>query len=388
MVEQGGRGGVADYTACLTAALARRGLPVVLATAEDHLQRPAPGVTVRPIFRYLRTGSRAARAVRRMHASWAVNGVRFLAAIPVLVRAAWGRPIVHLQGWERNSLGLIATLALRATGARIVYTAHNTFERGSDLDGARVIGALAQATIVHTRADLPRVNGPVVQIPHGHYGAIAGDAPPVDPEVARHELGIAADVPVVLLFGVLRPDKGLIDLLQAAAALPAWHVLVAGEDHGALAPATEALQALGSRVTVRPGFASTADTGRLFAAADVVALPYRQASQSGVLHLAYGFGRPVIAYPVGGLAEGVIAGQTGWLCPAPTPAALAETLAEAAAAGRSELHRRGAAGRRWAAEAFDWDQIAARTEELYVRVLAGLPVSDATGASDASRTDG
>ena len=71
-------------------------------------------------------------------------------------------------------MGLIATLALRASGACIVYTAHNTFERqASDLSGARVIGSLARATIVHTQADLARVDGHAVQIPHGHYGGIA-----------------------------------------------------------------------------------------------------------------------------------------------------------------------------------------------------------------------
>ena len=52
----------------------------------------------------------------------------------------------------------------------------------------------------------------------------------------------------------------------------------------------------------------------LFAATDTVALPYRAASQSGVLLLAYGFARPVIVYPVGGLLEAVIDGETGWIC--------------------------------------------------------------------------
>ena len=179
MVEQGGRGGVADYTACLTAALARRGVPVTLATAADHLQRPAPGVTFVPLFRYLRAASPAAQAVRRLHASWVVNGLRFLAAIPALVRAARRHEIVHLQGWERNSLGLLATLALRASGACIVYTAHNTFERGSDLDGARVIGALSRVTIVHTRVDLARIrrcSGPdPPRSLRDHRGRLSGD---------------------------------------------------------------------------------------------------------------------------------------------------------------------------------------------------------------------
>ena len=103
--------------------------------------------------------------------------------------------------------------------------------------------------------------------------------------------------------------------------------------------------------------------------ADLVALPYQQVSQSGVLHLAYGFSRPVVAYPVGGLTETVIDGETGWLCAQPTPSALATALQQADSAGREELRRRGEAGRRWATEALDWSGIAAATEAIYLSVM-------------------
>ena len=112
--------------------------------------------------------------------------------------------------------------------------------------------------------------------------------------------------------------------------------------------------------------------GRFFAAADVVAVPYRRASQSGVLHLAYGFARPVVVYPVGGLVEAVVPGETGWICERPTPTALAAVLREAAAAGREELRRRGEEGRRWAARQFDWGAIAATTETVYLTALGEL----------------
>jgi D-inositol-3-phosphate glycosyltransferase len=124
-------------------------------------------------------------------------------------------------------------------------------------------------------------------------------------------------------------------------------------------------------VTVREGFHAIDAVAEFFAAADLVALPYRLVSQSGVLQLAYGFSRPVVAYPVGGLTEAVIDGETGWLCRQPTPSALAAALHEADAAGRDELRRRGAAGRRWASETLDWDAIAAATEAVYATVTRG-----------------
>ena len=242
-----------------------------------------------------------------------------------------------MQGWEAPSLGLIATLLLRASGAKLIWTAHNTFERRSRaLDSARVLPALSRETIVHTEADRDRVSRPPTVIPHGHYGGIADVATPVDPAQARADLGLPADGLVVLLFGVLRPDKGLGDLLAAAAEAPPWLVLIAGEDHGGLASAAQWLASprLSGRVTVLEGFQPIDAVARVFAAADLVALPYRRASQSGVLHLAYGFGRMVAAYPVGGLTEAVIPGVTGWICGEATPMALARVLGEAGALGR------------------------------------------------------
>jgi glycosyltransferase involved in cell wall biosynthesis len=372
IIEQGGRGGVADYTGCLAGALAERGIPVTLATADDHLYGVDPLVRIAPLFHYVRGSSRAARIARRYGLGRVLNGLGFLASVPRLAVLARHSAVVHVQGWERNSLGLVATFALRAVGARIVYTSHNTFERRPlSIDGGRVFPALARSTIVHTEADRGAIAGDVVVIPHGHYGSVAETAAGFDPDTARRALGLPGDALVVLLFGVLRPDKGLNDLLDAAAHAAEWRVLVAGEDDGALAAAQSRLAApeLAERVTVHEGFQRLDQVGRLFAAADLVALPYRRASQSGVLHLAYGFGRPVVAYPVGGLVEAVVPGSTGWICSEPTPAALAADLRAAGELGRQQLGRMGDDARRWAAERFDWKRIAQATEVVYESAL-------------------
>ncbi len=372
MIEQGGRGGVADYTGCLARALAHRGLPVTLATAEDNLYGDIPGVRIVPVFRYVRGHSPLGRRARELGLGRVLNGLRFLGAVPRLALLARNRGIVHLQGWERPSLGLIANATLLAGGARLVYTAHNTFERRrSALVAARVFPRMARHTIVHTAADAQRVSGPVTVLPHGHYAGVADQAQPVSPAAARQSLGLPPELPVVLLFGVLRPDKGLADLLAAAARSPRWQVLLAGKEDGALEAEQETLSRpeLAGRVTIREGFHPIEAVAEFFAAADLVALPYQRVSQSGVLHLAYGFSRPVVAYPVGGLAEAVIEGQTGWLCAQPTPSALADALHEADSAGRDELRRRGEAGRAWATETADWSEIAAATEAIYASAM-------------------
>jgi glycosyltransferase involved in cell wall biosynthesis len=377
MIEQGGRGGVADYTAELTRALGAAGWQVSLATAEDHRYLPAPGVSVHGVFHYVRGRTRLARRARRHGLSAPASAVRFLLAIPRLVRLARQVDIVHSQGWEYAPLGLVAIACLRLTGAPIVKTSHNTFERGRSLDRThRAIAFLTDRTIVHTQADLGRVpreaRSTVVVIPHGEYGALARSGGEADREQARADLGIGLGVPSTLLFGQLRPDKGLGDLLTALTRVPALHLLVAGQDAGALAAVAGQLDsaALAGRVTVREGFQDIGDAAQLFAAADTVVLPYRVASQSGVLLLAYGFRRPVIVYPVGGLVEAVEDGETGWICAAPDVEALVDALNASVAAGWAECRRRGEAGKRLSEERYAWPAIALRTLEVYREVLA------------------
>jgi glycosyltransferase involved in cell wall biosynthesis len=376
MVEQGGRGGVADYTAQLVSALAADGWQIALASAEDNLYPPIRGVAIHKVFHYVRGRTRCARAVRRLGLGPVANGLVFLAALPRLVLLARDADLIHTQGWEFAPLGVVAVLCLRLAGGTVIQTTHNTFERGRPLDRThRLLARLTARTIVHTKADLERVpsqaNGRVVVIPHGEYGGLARTGGMVDRDAARVNLGIAADAPVTLLFGQLRLDKGLDQLLAALLRVPRLQLLVGGQEEGALAAARAQLESpmLAGRVTVREGYLSMEEAAQLFAATDTVALPYAIASQSGVLLLAYGFQRPVVVYPVGGLVEAVIDGETGWICARPDVAGLAAALSASVEAGWPECHRRGEAGARLAAERFAWPAIARRTEQLYNGLL-------------------
>jgi D-inositol-3-phosphate glycosyltransferase len=377
MIEQGGRGGVADYTGELTRALGAAGWRVRLATADDHRYRPGPGVSLHGVFHYVRGRTWLAQSVRRCGLGPLANGVRFLVAIPRLVGLSRQVDIVHAQGWEFAPLGVVAICCLRLTGVPVVQTSHNTFDRGRPRDRThRMLARLTARTIVHTHADLaripPQASGRVTVIPHGEYGSLARTGGEADREQVRTELGIDSGAPVSLVFGQLRPDKGLGDVLAALTRVPRLHLLIAGKEAGALAAAAAQLRSpeLAERVTIREGFLEMADAAKLFAAADTVVLPYKVASQSGVLLLAYGFRRPVIVYPVGGLVEAVVHGETGWICARPDVDALVDALNASVAAGWAECRRRGEAGSRLAEERYGWPATAARTGEVYRQVLA------------------
>ncbi len=136
----------------------------------------------------------------------------------------------------------------------------------------------------------------------------------------------------VLFFGRIMAYKGLGLLIEATEMLRregvvlALHVVGEGE---ITPPEREALARIGAAVANR--WVTHAEIGGILAAADVVVLPYREASQSGVVAAAFGVGRPVVVTPVGGLAEQVRDGVDGLVAPAADAAGLADALRRLAA---------------------------------------------------------
>lgn len=118
----------------------------------------------------------------------------------------------------------------------------------------------------------------------------------------------------LLFFGIVRPYKGLDVLLRALAKAPAGLTLtVAGEFWGGTA-GTEALVTelgIADRVTLRPGYVPASEIAGLFAAHDVLVLPYREATASQNALLAFAHGLPVITTTAGTLAEHVTDGVDG-----------------------------------------------------------------------------
>lgn len=121
----------------------------------------------------------------------------------------------------------------------------------------------------------------------------------------------------LLFFGLVRPYKGLDVLLRALAQIPDIDVrlTVAGEFWGGLKATRSLIASLGisDRVELIPRYVSEAEAASYFSRADVVVMPYRSATGSGVLGLAYHYGKPVVASRLPGIEELVLDGDTGIL---------------------------------------------------------------------------
>jgi glycosyltransferase involved in cell wall biosynthesis len=121
----------------------------------------------------------------------------------------------------------------------------------------------------------------------------------------------------LLFFGIVRPYKGLDVLLRALAQAPSHLTLtVAGEFWGGPAETEKLIADLGlaGRVTLRPGYVPADQLPALFAAADALVMPYREATASQNALLAFAHGVPVVTTTAGALAEAVRDGVDGLTC--------------------------------------------------------------------------
>jgi glycosyltransferase involved in cell wall biosynthesis len=165
------------------------------------------------------------------------------------------------------------------------------------------------------------------KVPHPVY-ELFGRA--IDKQEARSILGLQA-ANILLFFGYIRPYKGLHILIDAMSKLVDKldvRLVVVGEFYDDEKKYRNQIRELrlDSHVTINGDYVPNEKVRIYFSAADVVALPYVSATQSGIAQIAYNFDRPVIATDVGGLREVVRDNNTGFLVPANDSDALARSI--------------------------------------------------------------
>lgn len=221
--------------------------------------------------------------------------------------------------------------------------------------------------------DYPRYQARLFVVPHGPLGTALGEAEAVnDWEVGN-----------VLFFGRIHAYKGLRFFVEAVERLHAEGLRIKGviagrgsdlENYRSRVQANEAFELLDAYV-------SRGKLRQLFRNANVVVLPYTDASQSGVAAMAMGFGRPIVASRVGSLPEFVLDKQTGLLVPPRDVDALAAAI-------RLLIEDQGAAANiaRGAREAcltsFSWQRISEISIEAYKLAIS---LKDARHRASASR---
>lgn len=258
---------------------------------------------------------RAARRVDAdlLHAHWIPAG---------WVAERSGRPYV-VQVW-----GTDVELARRAPwlARRVLRRARLVIAASNDLaERARVLGA-REVRVIPSGVELPE------------------------------RVGTEAEPAEVLYAGRLSAEKGVLELIDAAAGL---NLVVAGDGP------------LRDRIPFARGFVPHEELQQLYARAAVVACPSRREGFGVACLEAMAHGRPVVATCVGGLLDLVVDGETGIVVPPRDPAALRSAL-ERLLADRDLRRRLGSAGRERAHTHFSWERVTDATLAAYAEAIGTM----------------
>ena len=359
----------APYDAALTDGLLAAGVEPLWATRptrpgdrqEIAIERTAP-------FFYRRVEQAAWLPARLKPLA---KGLAHAAGLARLLWTVWTHKpdVVHVQWIVVPPLDALALCLIRRRCA-LVLTVHDTVpfngERLSLLQNAGfdLPMRIAQRVIVHTESGHRTLLGrgvpadKLVVVPHGPLRLQVPMPPRSERADGRYSL---------LLFGEIKPYKGLDLLIEALHHLPPAvrrqaRVVVAGRPRMDLAPLLARIQALGLSdvIEMRARRQSEQEMAELFVQADCLLFPYRQVDASGVWFLTKSLGKWMIASRVGIFAEDLREGRQGVLLPPGDVQALATAIEQA-------VRERPVAQRIDAAD--EWAAIGSATRRVYESVL-------------------
>lgn len=219
---------------------------------------------------------------------------------------------IHIGTIARETSYFLIPLALVAKkiGIKILYTFHDVepFEKNqAGRDVLNLLYSLADGATVGNEAEKEKLiakynfpNNKLIMAKHGIYTIF--DFHKYNQSSAKKHLGIPENKKVILCFGILRPYKGFDDVISAMPEIlknqpDAFLYINAGvrvfggpED---LIKKVKELK-LEKNVKMVFDFVPSNEIEPIFKAADVIVLPYRQVSQSGILNIAFNFIKPII----------------------------------------------------------------------------------------------
>jgi len=326
------RGGISHYTTLLFHHLRDRHQVKLYSYTRQYPRFLFPG----------RTDRDPSRVALKAECEYLVDPVNPWTWLRVFRRIKEDEPDILILQWTvpywALTLAGISTLVKAFTTTRVLFVCHNVIPHAGERMGfldrwlAKLTLGQGDYFIVHSEKDLKELQSllPGADVRKAFLPIYnISNVDPLPGEEAKRRLGLKSKT--ILYFGFVRAYKGLEYLLKALPAVLKQvdvHTLVVGEFWVRESHYRELIQRLnlGQHVTIVNRYVPNEEIGLYFSAADVVVLPYIEATQSGVVQIAYGFAKPVITTNVGGLAEVVRDGETGLIVPPRNSNALAKAI--------------------------------------------------------------
>ncbi|XHR80490.1 MAG: glycosyltransferase [Gloeotrichia echinulata GP01] len=213
---------------------------------------------------------------------------------------------------------IIDIILVRLIGTKLIWTIHNQLDHDTQFPRLerwtrKILVKLAKRLIVHNHSILQMVSrqdkfspSHASVIAHGHYRNFYHN--PIDKYQARQQLNLPLDKRIYLHLGMIRPYKGIENLLQVwqtqQTILKDSFLLIVGKSLNQEYAQNIAEQiAQIKNVFFEDHFVANDKIHLYFSAADIVVLPYRNILTSGSAILAMSFGKPLIAPKIGSLPE-------------------------------------------------------------------------------------
>ena len=362
------RGGIAHYNALLAEHLSQRHAVSTVTFKRQYPTILFPGKTQDEIG-----GRSHARPAPQLLDS--VNPFNWIAVARTIRRQS--PDLVIFKYWLPffgPCFGTVAKLVKRKSSTKVLFICDNVIPH------ERRFGDVAFTKYAFRQVDYFIVQSDTVErdlqkrfpgatyrkVPHPVYENF-GD--PIPKQRARQALGIATKN-VLLYFGYVRRYKGLLVLIDAMRALVDRSgdnadilLLIVGEFYDDESKYRSRVKELHLERHIRfvSEYVQNEKVATYFSAADVVVLPYLSATQSGIAQIAFHFDKPVIATNVGGLAEVVDNGRTGFIVPAQDSRALAAAIDIFFAEQKGEEFSRRVKEEK---KKYSWDHLVQAIEEL------------------------
>ena len=367
------------YALHLCKALKETGIDISLIVIDDYVEN---GTTDYPLFPL---GPSRAKSVSKFKKIFKYSN--YLLNIYKLIQRE-KYDVIHFQYFRRLRLESLYFLILKLMGIKLAHTVHDvTPLNKSKLDHyfSLLVYKKADILFVHSnsnKTDLTQQikldEEKIKVVPHGDFDTFIPDRIVAKSE-ARKFFGLSDEQNVILFFGAIKEYKGL-DILsksfsKASIKINNLALIIAGEAGDAetrqiVLECKDLLSKLPKEVNVvfHEKYIPDAEVAKYFIASDVVVLPYRGISHSGVLHVAYSFGRPVIATDVGDFKESIEEGKSGFVLSSNSPENLSEKIIQAFS-DKQKLEKMGKYARNLSETKYSWKNSAILMKPIYEKMI-------------------
>lgn len=362
-----------DYSLCLCENLHAEGIKVILVTTEDRKFYNKPDYVVKLWM-----------PSKNLSKSKIIKVFKYLTyQLKVIAYAATNRKsIIHFQ-FFRSRIGLLGFAFLRTFHRRMVHTAHNVLpheRKKMDFFLNALLYKSAGAIIVHSESIRKKLlsnfkidKEKVFVVPHGNFDFFV-DAISNEKLNAREELNLNVNDKVMLFFGIVREYKGLDMLLDAfeivADRIDGLKLIIAGNPLSNEMKEAYEQRIMNlkhrDRIIKNFRFIPIGEVSKYFKATDAVLLPYKKIDHSGIIHLAYSFGKPVIATRVGDFEEVIEHNKSGYILDINDANNLSKWI-EIAFSDINKLKEMGKYCFTLSKTKYSWKNIVAKTNDIYMK---------------------